>query len=72
MQLNVLNTIRKNNKISRKEIAKTLNISPAAVQKHIEKLKLKKIIKRIGPKFGGYWHITNNKKNKRNKRNKRN
>ena len=53
----VLNLIRENPKISRREIAKQLNISPAAVQKHIEKLKTQQIITRIGPDFGGYWNI---------------
>ena len=40
-QIKVLNIIRDNNKISRKEIAKLLKISPSAVQKHLENLKLR-------------------------------
>ena len=56
-QIAVLNIIKNNNRVSRSEIAKTLNIGSSAVQKHIEKLKQKHIIERIGPDYGGYWQI---------------
>ena len=56
-QIAVLEVIKSNNSISRNDIAKILNISTSAVQKHIEKLKQKHIIERVGPDFGGYWKV---------------
>ena len=53
----VLDLIRKNNQITRKEISSTLKISESAIQKHINQLKLKKILVRIGADFGGYWEV---------------
>lgn len=34
-----------------------LKINPSAVQKHLNKLKQKGLLKRIGPDKGGYWEI---------------
>ena len=56
-QIAVLNIIKNNNRVSRNEIAKILNIGSSAVQKHLEKLKQKHIIERIGPDYGGYWKV---------------
>jgi len=52
-----LRIIKENPKIFRNELVKELNINPSAVQKHIEKLKQKKLLKRIGPAKGGYWEV---------------
>lgn len=49
--------IKKNNKISRSEISKELNIGQDTVKEYIEKLKNKGYLKRIGPDFGGSWQI---------------
>ncbi len=54
-QAEILQLIKENSKISRKELSDKLNINPSAVQKHIEKLKEKEFIERIGPDKGGYW-----------------
>jgi ATP-dependent DNA helicase RecG len=36
---------------------KKLNITRSTIQKHIEKLKSREVIERIGPDKGGYWKI---------------
>ena len=56
-QKNILDILKKNPKISRKELADELSINTSAVQKHIIKLKETGYIKRIGPNFGGYWEV---------------
>ncbi len=56
-QEEILNLIEQNNKISRKQLSEILNINPSAIQKHINKLKQKGLLKRIGPAKGGYWEI---------------
>jgi ATP-dependent DNA helicase RecG len=38
-------------------LAEKLGINVSAVQKQIENLKQKGILKRIGPKFGGNWEV---------------
>ena len=53
----VLELIRKNNQITRKELSGELKISESAIQKHINQLKLKKILVRVGADFGGYWEV---------------
>lgn len=55
-QKEVLSYILTDQKITRKELSKTLNINESAVQKHLKSLTEKKIIKRIGTK-DGYWKI---------------
>jgi len=44
MQLTVLELIKQNHRITRKELAKKLNISESAIQKHINQLKIKKVL----------------------------
>ncbi|MCK4339885.1 MAG: putative DNA binding domain-containing protein [Candidatus Cloacimonetes bacterium] len=56
-QEEILNLIEQNNKISRKQLSDILNINPSAIQKHINKIKQKGLLKRIGPDKGGYWEI---------------
>jgi predicted HTH transcriptional regulator len=58
-QEQVLKLLQTNPKISREELSKQLEINPSAIQKHIENLKQKKAIKRIGGDKGGYWKIEN-------------
>ena len=53
----VLKLIADNPDISRKELSDKLGINPSAIQKHMEVLKVKKIIKRIGSAKGGHWEI---------------
>ncbi len=53
----ILSLMVENPRISRKELSKKLNINQSAIQKHIEKLKEKGLLRRIGPAKGGYWEI---------------
>lgn len=53
----VLNLIKQNPQISRKELCENLQINPSAVQKHIEKLKAQNIIERSGGAKGGKWIV---------------
>ncbi len=52
-QKDVLILIEKNVFISRKELSHMLKINESAVQKHIDALKQKGLIERIGGDFGG-------------------
>ena len=53
----VLNLIKENPSISRKELSDKLEINPSATQKHIQKLKSEGLIERMGGDKGGYWKI---------------
>jgi len=54
----VLDLIRQNPSISRKELADRLKINESAVRKHLDALKNKDVIKRIGPDKGGHWEVS--------------
>ena len=56
-QFNVLELIKKDPSISRKDIAEKLQINESAVQKHLDALRVKGVIKRMGPDKGGYWEV---------------
>jgi len=58
LETKILNEIIKNPRISRREIANILKISPDTVKEYLEKLKKKKVIKRIGPDRGGCWMVS--------------
>ena len=53
----IFNHIKANPTISRQQLCDELTINPSAVQKHIEKLKAKGFIKRVGGAKGGHWEI---------------
>lgn len=55
--LRILDLLKQNPKISRKELCEELKINPSAVQKHIEKLKEANKIERIGGAKGGEWRV---------------
>jgi predicted HTH transcriptional regulator len=57
LERNILKSIRDNPRISRKQLADTLEISPETVKEYLEKLKSKKTIRRIGKTSSGYWEI---------------
>ena len=65
-QKEILDMTKVNPSISREEISQKLNINPSAVQRHIEKLKEKGIIKRVGPDKGGYWEVIDMNKRRKN------
>ena len=52
----LLELLKANPFATRAELSATLQISPSAVQKHLEKLK-KGYIRRSGGDFGGHWEI---------------
>ncbi|GHT14667.1 hypothetical protein FACS189415_6050 [Bacteroidia bacterium] len=56
-QNDMLKLIKENNSITREELSERLKINSSAVQKHLDNLKRRGIIERIG-KTRGYWKIT--------------
>ena len=52
----VLELIKANPNITRAELSSALDISPSAIQKHIDKLKGTRI-RRVGGDKGGHWEI---------------
>ena len=57
IEIIILKTILKNNKVTYAEMAKAIKISEKSVFKNIAKLKQKGFLKRIGSDKGGYWEI---------------
>ena len=53
----ILILILENPAINRKKLSKKIGINPSAIQKHIDKLKDKEIIKREGGAKGGHWEV---------------
>ncbi len=60
----LLDEIKQNPHIGRRELAEILSIGEKAVRHHIEILKKKGLLKRIGPDKGGHWEITTVKEKK--------
>jgi len=56
-QQEVLKIIEINNYVSIKEISDRMRINISAAQKHVDTLKTKNLIVRIGPDKGGYWKV---------------
>jgi len=56
-QKGILEVIKENSQITRKELSANIGINQSAIQKHLDKLKQKGILKRIGPDKGGYWEV---------------
>lgn len=59
-QLLIINFIKKNNKISAKELSEKIGISPRKIEDNIRKLKEKNKLKRIGSAKGGHWLVIEN------------
>jgi len=53
----ILELIKENPRITRKELTEKLGINPSAIQKHIKKLKTTGTIERVGGDKGGHWKI---------------
>jgi ATP-dependent DNA helicase RecG len=53
----MLQQIKEKPTISRKELSVELKINESAVQKHLENLKKKGLLRRIGADRGGYWEV---------------
>ncbi len=56
-QLLIIEKMKQNNKISARELSALIGISSRKIEDNIRKLKVKQILKRIGPAKGGYWEI---------------
>jgi len=56
--------IKDNPKISRKELSIRLKIGEDTIKEYLDKLKDKKMIKRIGETSAGYWEIISERKDK--------
>jgi ATP-dependent DNA helicase RecG len=57
----ILEIIIANNQISTQKIAEEMSVTRRTVSRHIELLKEKKLLERIGPDKGGYWKINEEK-----------
>ena len=53
----ILNLIRENPHITRKELAGLVGLSEEGVKFILNKLKKEKFLKRIGPDKGGHWEV---------------
>lgn len=53
----IINEIKKNPKISYKQLSKLLDVTRMTVYRDIEKLKESGTLKRIGPAKGGHWEV---------------
>ena len=56
-QKELIDIINRTPNISIKDMADNLKINISAVQKHVDKLKEKGLLKRVGPDKGGYWKV---------------
>lgn len=56
-QMNVLRLINNNPSITRKDISSELNLNDSVTKKHIDALRKKGVIERVGGDFGGQWKI---------------
>ena len=56
-QKEILELVQYNPKISKEEMSKKIGISTTAIDKNINLLKKKGLLKRVGPAKGGYWKI---------------
>ena len=56
-QRKIVELVKANPKISKKEMSKSLGISPTAIDKHISRLRDKNILKRVGNNRSGYWEL---------------
>ena len=53
----ILELFQKDNKISIRELAEQLQLTSKTIQRDLDKLKEKNIIRRVGPDKGGHWEI---------------
>ncbi|MFW5641038.1 MAG: RNA-binding domain-containing protein [Thermodesulfobacteriota bacterium] len=61
-QADILQNVVQNKYITQQELAERIRITPKNIRNNMEKLKSKGLIRRVGPKKGGYWqiHLPNN------------
>ena len=57
LEMKLLQILKKNPKVTQKELSGMLNVSRATIQRLIKMLEHSKRIERIGGKRYGYWEI---------------
>ena len=57
-QIALLDLLKQNSTISRKDIAEKMGINESAVQKRLDALRKKGILRRVGPDKGGHWEVS--------------
>ena len=57
----ILRLIGENPAITTEEIAQSIGLSTAGVEKNIKALKQKKLLRRVGPDKGGHWEVIRHK-----------
>lgn len=53
----ILDEMKKNRRVTQKQLAEILNIAERSVKKNTDAMKNVGVIKRIGPAKGGYWEV---------------
>lgn len=53
----ILSLLSENSELSASAIAKTLSLSPSAIEKHVKDLRESRLLVRHGPDKGGYWEV---------------
>jgi ATP-dependent DNA helicase RecG len=53
----ILEAIKENPRITKKELASMIGITENGIKFHINALKKKRLLKRVGPDKGGYWEV---------------
>ncbi len=53
----IVTAMRSNAKVTATQLARFLNISTTAVEKHLRFLKAHSHIERVGPAKGGHWQV---------------
>jgi len=56
-QRKILELVKKNPYVSKNELSNKVGISTTAIDKNINQLKKKGLLKRIGPDKGGHWEV---------------
>jgi len=60
IQVNILESLARDNRLTRGRLAKRLKLSPDTIKENIKKLREKGLLKRVGPDKGGYWKVMGN------------
>ncbi|HII15693.1 MAG TPA: winged helix-turn-helix transcriptional regulator, partial [Nanoarchaeota archaeon] len=53
----ILDEIKQNPHITRKQLAKTIGITEEGIKFHLNQMKKAGVIRRIGPDKGGHWEV---------------
>ena len=53
--------LKRDNSLTREEMAKILKVSANAIKQHLSKLKTENKIKRVGSTKAGYWEVLDDK-----------